>query len=87
MGVTTHSNNLVQKHKGNAKTMLELGSQNTYFDSEQMGVAKDYYTKQGFEHHSIDANGEYGCEVADLSTVLELAQVDIVTDFGTSPST
>jgi hypothetical protein len=47
MGVTTHSNNLVQKHKGNAKTMLELGSQNTYFDSEPMGVAKDYYTKQG----------------------------------------
>jgi hypothetical protein len=84
MGVTTHSNNLVQKHKGNAKTMLELGSQNTYFNSEPMGIAKDYYTKQGFEHHSIDANGEYGCKVADLSTVLELAQVDIVTDFGTS---
>ena len=84
MGVTTHSNNLVQKHKGNAKTMLELGSQNTYFDCETTGVAKEYYTKQGFEHHSIDANGEYGCEVADLSTVLDLAQVEIVTDFGTS---
>lgn len=84
MGVTTHSNNLVQKHKGNAKTMLELGSQNTYFDSVVQCVAKDYYTKQGFEHHSIDANGEYGCEVADLSTVLDLEPCDIVTDFGTS---
>lgn len=84
MGVTTHSDKLVQKHKGNAKTMLELGSQNTYFDSEPMGVAKDYYTNQGFEHHSIDANGEYGSEVADLSTVLDLAQYDLVTDFGTS---
>ena len=57
MGVTTHSNNLVQKHKGNAKIMLELGSQNTYFDGEVMGIAKDYYTKQGFEHTSIDTNG------------------------------
>ena len=85
MGVTTHSNNLVQKYKGNAKTMLEFGSQNTYFDSEPMGVAKDYYTKQGFDHYSLDANGEYGSEVVDLSTDLGLlAQADIVTDFGTS---
>lgn len=84
MGVTTHSNNLVQKHKGNAKTMLELGSQNTYFDCEPMGVAKDYYTKQGFEHYSLDANGEYDSEMVDLATVLNLEPCDIVTDFGTS---
>lgn len=84
MGVTTHSNNLVQNHRGNAKTMLEFGSQNTYFDSMQMGIAKEYYASQGFDHYSLDANGEYDSEMVDLSTVLNLEQCDIVTDFGTS---
>jgi hypothetical protein len=84
MGVTTHSDKLVQKHKGSSTTMLELGSQNTYFDCEPMGVAKDYYTNQGFEHHSIDANGEYGSLAKDLSQLHDLGTYDLVTDFGTS---
>lgn len=85
MGVTTHSDNLVQKHKGNYITMLELGSQNTYFDSQGVGVAKEYYTKQGFEHTSIDMNGEYGSLEFDLSEALiHVDEFDIVTDFGTS---
>ena len=84
MGVTTHSNNLVQKHKGNAKTMLELGSQNTYFDSQAMGVAKPYYQSQGFEHVSVDLNAEYGSIAKDLSQLHDLGQFDLVTDFGTS---
>lgn len=84
MGVTTHSNNLVQKHKGNAKTMLELGSQNTYFDSKPMGVAKDYYQSQGFEHVSVDLNAEYGSIAKDLSQLHDLGTYDLVTDFGTS---
>ena len=85
MGVTKHSDDLVQKHKGNAKTMLELGSQNTYFAPVYGGNAKEYYSKQGFEHTSIDTNGEYGSLVKDLSQDLELkAEFDLVTDFGTS---
>jgi hypothetical protein len=84
MGLTTHSNNLVQKHKGNAKTMLELGSQNTYFDSEPTGIAKQYYQSQGFDHVSVDLNAEYGSIAKDLSQLHDLGTYDLVTDFGTS---
>jgi hypothetical protein len=84
MGLTTHSNNLVQRHKGNAKTMLELGSQNTYFDSEPTGIAKQYYQSQGFDHVSVDLNAEYGSIAKDLSHLHDLGTYDLVTDFGTS---
>src|SRR5208337_3924276 len=66
-------------------SMLELGSQDLFIDDKPKSIAKYYWQDLGYEHVSIDLNGEYDSLKLDLRDPIDLGrQFDIITDFGTS---
>lgn len=64
--------------------MLELGDQ--LFDDGKTG--KEFYQEKGYEHISVDLNGENGSIIKDLSKENEFIEwhgyFDIITNFGTT---
>lgn len=73
----------------NGLTMLELGNQHiTQGEGCDFLTGKDYYSNKGFEHISIDMNGEDGALPLDLRNPDLFAQyfnsVDVLTNSGTT---
>jgi hypothetical protein len=72
------------------RLMLELGNQ--LFDAAvcniyklQSRVAKPYFVKEGWQHISVDINGQDGAVPLNLGMLLnERYDADMVTNFGTS---
>lgn len=60
------------------KTMLELGNKKTNI------VWKNYFTELGYEHTSVDWNGQDGALKLDLREPLNLGTFDIITNIGTT---
>ena len=81
-------------------SMLELGNQFLYIPGKpwasfpekyidpsgtQKKVAKYYFQELGYDHTSVDLNGQDGTIQADLSLPIFLnRKFDVITDFGTS---
>ena len=65
----------------NGKRMLELGGK-----FNRPHTYKEYFKSLGFEHVSVDWNGEHGALVRDLRKPLwgELGQFDMVSNMGTT---
>ncbi|MFA5085966.1 MAG: hypothetical protein WC482_06340 [Candidatus Omnitrophota bacterium] len=79
----------------NGIRMLELGNQSftdecllKYRDVIRGKIAKDYFSRLGFNHISIDITGLDGSVALDLNKVISdknfIRQFDVVTNFGTS---
>lgn len=86
MGLTLHSYDLLMRH-AKPGTMLELGNQTIYFGLEYGKPAKPMFNLMGFQHTSVDMNGQDGALAIDLSKInpCEIGEnYDVVTDFGTS---
>jgi hypothetical protein len=81
-----HGHNLLIKYAPEDGSILELGNQIMNLENIQGISAKEYYTKLGFEHVSLDQNGKDGAVKVDLSSPLKWhhGYFDIITDFGTS---
>lgn len=69
--------------------MLELGDQilnnhQNFFNG--IKTAKEYYTKNGYQHTSFDWNGQNGAIPVDLTTITDeyKDKYDLITDHGTS---
>ncbi|KKN67207.1 hypothetical protein LCGC14_0463800 [marine sediment metagenome] len=97
MGLTKYSYDLLMKYAKTGDQMLELGNQTIYFGDDYGKPAKPMFEKMGFEHISIDLNGEDGAfkldlgkkwklwkKLCDISILFPPSNFDIVTDFGTS---
>ncbi len=85
MGITQFSLSLIEKYRGNAKDVVDLGAQNLYIDSGKAPYASEWYESKGLLYNSIDLSGENGCIVWDLSKIYDPPTwCDLVTDFGTS---
>lgn len=88
MGLTGHSYNLLMKYAKTGGKMLELGNQTIYFGNDYGKPAKPMFEAKGFQHISVDINGQDGVIKTDLSKQNDLTKhigkFDIVTDFGTS---
>lgn len=82
------------------KKMLELGNQHMKYNDPSLDVylkaidvdtepatGKEFFSKIGFEHTSMDINGLDGAEVIDLGApitdVKKLRYFDVITSFGT----
>ena len=67
-------------------TMLELGDQ--VIDPDGPGTGKSYYSNLGFEHISIDVNGENGSLIKDLRNPSEFSDwtnyFNVITNSGTT---
>lgn len=67
-------------------TMLELGDQ--VIDPDGPGTGKSYYTNLGFEHISVDVNGENGSLIKDLRNPEEFKEwhdyFNVITNSGTT---
>lgn len=61
------------------ETMLELGNK-----KNPNGVYKKYFESIGFNHVSVDWNGEDGALKLDLRKPIDLGQFDMVTNIGTT---
>lgn len=68
--------------------MLELGDQLITDPNIVEKTGKDYFTKRGYEHVSVDINGLHGAEVRDLSKPEQFQDLhgswDILTNAGTT---
>jgi len=68
--------------------MLELGNQGILGDFTPARTGKEYYTRRGFEHVSVDLNGKDGALRVDLSRPFKRAEwrgrFDVITNAGTS---
>jgi hypothetical protein len=88
MGITSFSVELIERNKGNAKSVIELGAQQMYNQSNLPApYADEFYKSLGFEEYScIDLSKENNAIEIDLSKALEtpIGHYDLVTDFGTS---
>jgi len=85
MGITDFSLTLLNKYVNKQDTILELGAQNLYScEYENSPYANLYYKKKECEYTCIDLNKENNALELDLGTKLDLKQVNVVTDFGTS---
>ncbi|HET6224667.1 MAG TPA: hypothetical protein VFF27_00215 [Bacteroidia bacterium] len=88
MGVTGFSINLLEKYKGDSKSVCELGAQNLYdkdYGTEKGPYANVYYNSNGIEYTFIDVSKENNSLDIDLSKPQTFTEVyDLVTDFGTS---
>lgn len=86
MGITSFSVELINKYKGAAKSVIELGAQNLYLDGAASAPYADkYYKGVGIKYACVDLNGENGALKLDLSKEQgNCAPYDLVTDFGTS---
>lgn len=87
MGITSFSIELIERNKGAAKSVIELGAQNLYNQPILPApYADEYYTSLGIEYSCIDISKENGCIEIDLSKTFQntIGQFDLVTDFGTS---
>tara|TARA_E500000178_G_C17025829_1_gene757937 strand:- start:2275 stop:2985 length:711 start_codon:yes stop_codon:yes gene_type:complete len=93
MGICENQYSFVKKYgidllEINNKSMLELGDQilnsNQIFNG--MKIAKHFYTKNGFNHTSIDWNGNNGSIKLDLTKPYPKFRntFDIITNHGTS---
>lgn len=66
-------------------SMIELGNQILDIGEQYVGVpAKKYFEERGFSHTSIDTNGKDGALALDLTTDLDVAPAQTVTDWGTA---
>lgn len=86
MGLTSFDKELILRHKGDAKSVCELGAQNIYDGQYPNGTYADvFYQSIGFNKYvCIDLNGENHARVLDLSLPINLYETfDLVTDFGT----
>lgn len=79
-----HGHNLFLKHARPNQKILELGNQEMNLVEAQNISAKEYYSRMGFIHTSVDQNGKDGALQLDLSKPQELDEHDFVTDFGTT---
>lgn len=81
-----HGHNLILKYTPEGGSILELGNQIMNLENVQEISAKEYYTKLGYEHTSIDLNGKDGALPLNLSEPMDmdLEDFDIITDMGTS---
>jgi hypothetical protein len=73
----------------NNLTMLELGNQHISSNEKyRYGTGKDYYSSVGFNHISVDINGEDGALPLDLRYPSQFEQfvnkIDVLTNFGTT---
>lgn len=99
MGILENDLRWLLDNTSKNKSMLELGNQFLYIFSKpwadypsefvtnghDMVAAKLYFQRLGYDHTSIDLNGQDGALSLDLGAPFQLAkQFDIVTDFGTS---
>jgi hypothetical protein len=98
MGITSFSIELIERNKGNAKTVIELGAQNLYNQPMLPApYANEWYESQGIEYACIDVSKENNCIEIDLSKPYTgtdfcrfdredetIESFDLVTDFGTS---
>lgn len=70
------------------KRMLELGNQTIRGAFTPESIGKEYYLKRGFEHISLDLNGQDGALKVDISKSFKCKQwrgyFDVVTNAGTS---
>lgn len=93
MGICENQYAFVKKYgldllKKNNNSMLELGNQmlngNDIF--EDIKVAKQFYIKHGFNHTSVDWNGENGAVKIDLTKSYPkfMNSFDIITNHGTT---
>ena len=96
MGITDFSRSLlldiISKHR--PQSVIELGSQQLYFNGPNYGKYADLFYRDGYgmDYHCIDLNGENGAYRFDLSKRIgnlgeasfDPEQFDLVTDFGTS---
>lgn len=87
-------------HTNTRLKMLELGAQYLYVPTAPDGIsypgkylnptmdapvmAKPYFQELGFEHTSIDMNGEGESLRINMSEPASLGKFDVITDFGTS---
>lgn len=87
MGITSFSVELIERNKGNAKSVIELGAQQMYNQPNLPApYADEYYKSLGLDYSCIDLSKENNSIEIDLSKPLEnsIGQFDLVTDFGTS---
>ena len=91
MGFTDFSRETFERYAAmqSTKRILELGNQTIYFGAQWEKPAKLWFQQKGYEHISIDLNGQDGALIFDLCTplspeMLALGQFDAATDFGTS---
>lgn len=85
MGITSFSVELIERNKGNAKTVIEIGAQNLYNQPALPApYANQYYESVDMEYSCIDLSKENNCIEIDLSKPLEnpIGTYDLVTDFG-----
>lgn len=61
--------------------MLELGGK---WCSQASTTYKSVFEALGYEHVSVDWNGQHGALIRDLRKPLDLGQFDMVTNFGTT---
>lgn len=75
MGITSFSIELIERNKGNAKTIIELGAQNLYNQPILPApYAHEWYLKNGFEEYDcIDLSKENNCIELDLSKPINYA--------------
>lgn len=68
--------------------MLELGDQVVFDDRLTEKTGKEYFVNRGYEHVSVDLNGEHGAVVRDLTKPAQFhdwfGSWDIVTNSGTT---
>ena len=96
MGICENQYRFVKKYgldllKENNKLMLELGDQllngNKIFNGLKKGCpAKEFYTKEGYNHTSVDWNGKNGSIKVDLTKPYTkfINSFDIITNHGTT---
>ena len=83
MGILPEDLDWFLSHAHPPGSILELGNQFLY--ASTISAAKPFFTGRGFDHVSIDLNGQDGALPIDLAKPFDLGRTfDYITDFGTS---
>lgn len=84
MGITQNSLDRFNRHVANLDTMLILGCQNMYGDTNYGEIARDFFTRHGFKVTDIDITGCQGSQQVDLREQINFEnQFGIIMQHGT----